>query len=328
MWEEHQDDIAIVAKNVWKEFDGTSVVKNVSFTVSQGEIFGFIGPSGSGKTTMVRMLVGYYVPTKGDIRVLGMPPNKLGRKGRRRLGYLPQSFVLYPNLSVMENMRFAASLYGLLPIQRRKYIRNTLEFLELWPHRKKLADDLSGGMQRRLELAAALVHNPDILFADEPTAGIDPILREHIWEGFRQLKGEGKTLFVTTQYVTEAEYCDHVALMSNGQIVAYDTPENLRRTAIGGDAIDVELEGVIQGDLADVIQFEGLKRVEKLSDNTWRFYVNNASSSAQVLVTCLNSCDISARSIKEYRPNFDEVFVRLLQDREKTAPSEASSTPH
>ena len=208
----------------------------------QGEIFGFIGPSGSGKTSTIRLLTGVYGPNEGRIRVMGIAPDHPSRVMQEKFGYMPQLFVLYPNLTVRENLNFVASLYGLNPFKRKKRVDQLLKFVELWDARNKLAEHVSGGMQRRIELAASLLHDPPLLFVDEPTAGIDPVLRRKFWDEFERLRGEGRTIFVTTQYVGESEHCDRVGVIRNGRLIALDTPVALRRTAFGGDMIDIEAE--------------------------------------------------------------------------------------
>lgn len=302
---------------VSKEFDKQTVVENASLDVQRGEIFGFVGPSGSGKTTTVRMMTGVYAPTSGQISVLGQEPAHFSRHNRESFGYLPQQFVLYPNLSVMENMRFAASLYGLGYRERGPKIQRALEFVELWDVRGRLADQLSGGMRRRLGLAAATVHEPRLVFADEPTAGIDPVLRERFWEGFKELRERGRTLFVTTQYVTEAEYCDHVALMAEGKIVANDTPEGLRRKSLGGEAIDVEYTGLGRDAVAFLEDIPGVRSVQRKRTGEARLIVDDASSLIPVLVNAISEKGGSIEFIEEYRPNFDEVFVLLVQQTGK-----------
>jgi len=189
---------AVVAVDIGKKFGERDVVEGLSFEVQRGTIFGIIGPSGGGKTTTMRMLLGVLRPTSGDLRVQGREPYKFRRRDRERLGYMPQQFVLFPELSVLENMGFSASIYGMGLWGRSKRIRRTLELVELWDARSRPAGLLSGGMQRRLELAATLVHNPEVIFLDEPTAGIDPVLRAKFWDHFRALRDEGRTLIVTT----------------------------------------------------------------------------------------------------------------------------------
>ena len=168
--------------SVDRSFGDRLVLSNVSLTVNGGEIFGVVGPSGSGKTTLVSMIVGLLTPTSGEVLVLGVAPSDFGTKEKRQLGYMPQNFSLYPTLTTMENARFMASLYGIGWRARGKRIREVLEFLELWEARGRLAAHLSGGMQRRLALAGAMLHEPSLLVVDEPTAGLDPILRLRIWD--------------------------------------------------------------------------------------------------------------------------------------------------
>src|SRR4029078_9599481 len=215
--------IMVHAEHVEKVFSGDVGVFDLNFEVPTGTIFGMIGPSGCGKTTTVRLMTGLYKPDRGNLSVLNRVPSKFSTRTRERLGYMPQHFVLYPNLTVWENLNFVASLYGLGYFSRRKRLEYALDFVELSDVRGRLGSQLSGGMQRRLELACALVHDPLLLFADEPTAGLDPMLRQTIWSECRGLRDAGRTLVVTTQYVGEAEYCDQVAVLARGRLVALGT---------------------------------------------------------------------------------------------------------
>lgn len=303
----------VQAQNVWKSFKDQVVLQDLSFKVQRGEIFGLIGPSGSGKTTTIRLVTGVYRATKGKLMVLGRNPSRFDRQSREQMGYLPQQFVLYPNLSVMENMRFVASLYGIAPWKRGDRIRHTLEFVEMWDARDRLATEISGGMQRRLELAAALLHTPHLIVADEPTAGVDPVLRARFWEEFKSLREEGRTLFVTTQYVTEAEYCDHVALVAGGRMVANDTPDNLRRLAVGGEALDVSAGGLTETDLAALRELDGVLDVSTTEPNRYRFLLRNAGSMVTQILNAVQERGGTVHSAEEWRPNFDEVFVMLLE---------------
>ena len=230
-------DSVISAQHLTKKFGDETAVQDVSFDVPRASIFGFIGPSGSGKTTTVRLLTGVYTPTEGQVSVLDRSPAKFSQSDRARLGYMPQLFVLYPNLTVWENLNFAASLYG-MSLFRGKRLKEALTFVELYEHRSKLARNISGGMLRRLSLAATLVHDPELLFLDEPTAGIDPVLRHKFWDHFRELKSQGRTIFITTQYVSEADNCDLVGVQNNGKLLLVDTPQGIRHHAYGGDMVD------------------------------------------------------------------------------------------
>ncbi|HWQ84194.1 MAG TPA: ABC transporter ATP-binding protein [Anaerolineales bacterium] len=305
----------IQTKNVTKEFNGTAAVQELSFYVPRGKIFGFIGPSGSGKTTTLRMLTGYYHPTSGEVRVLGRSPEHFTRAERENIGYLPQMFSLYPYLTVWENLNFAASIYG-LSLARRKRLENILEFVELSGDRDKLASQLSGGMQRRLNLAATLLHNPDLIFLDEPTAGVDPVLRSKFWEHFRELQAQGRTMFVTTQYVSEAAYCDLVGVIDQGRLVIVDTPALLRYRAFGGDLVD--LHTVAPLDYATLQAVRELpfvvSRVSQQSPTSVRLVVKEAKTDIPALVDWARERNMEIEAIEEYLPPFDDVFVKLVKE--------------
>jgi ABC-2 type transport system ATP-binding protein len=310
--------------------DAHYVVRDVSLEVYCGQILGLIGPSGCGKTTTIRLMLGVYIPTSGTVNVHGLDPTRFTRQVHERIGYMPQLFVLYPNLSVDQTLNFMASVYGLGLDYRRRRIEEVLELVELTGARKQRAERLSGGMKRRLELACALLHEPSILFFDEPTAGVDPVLRARFWDHFRALRDQGNTLFVTTQYVTEAEYCDRVALMDEGRVVALGSPRELRRKALGGEVIDVEssgssaepghfgptgVGGMLSAESLDAVrELPGVRRVESLSLYRLRAYVD--SSAADVLPLVLNALErhgVEVASAQEFSPSFDEIFVRLLE---------------
>ncbi len=297
---------------VSKTFAGFPAVQDVTLSVHEGEIFGFIGPSGCGKTTTVRMLCGVYRPSEGLVRVLGTRPEEFDQELRAQIGYMPQLFALYPTLSVRENLDFAASLYGVGWRSRGRQRRKLLEFVELWDHQNKLARDISGGMQRRLELACSLMHNPALIFLDEPTAGIDPILRAKFWQGFRELKAEGRSLFVTTQYVTESEYCDRVAIMNKGRLIAVDTPDNLRKRAFEGEIVLVRAPGLGHRHRSLFSGVPGLRRVDTSVADQARVIVEEASTAMPHIVDALKSAGLNPESLEEYKPPFDDVFVALV----------------
>lgn len=227
---------AVRTSGLVKYFGSEIALDNVDMVVPRGVILGVIGPSGGGKTTLIRILTGVLAPSSGRVNVLGHEPATADAAQRRRVGYMPQASVLFPNLSVWSNLQFVASLYA-LPVRRRRRLRGLLELVDMWEHRHKRLDRCSGGMQRRAALAAALVTDPDLLFLDEPTAGVDPLLRERFWEHFHAVRDTGRTIVVSTQYVGEAALCDLVAVMARGRLIALATPDDLRR-AIGGDVTD------------------------------------------------------------------------------------------
>jgi ABC-2 type transport system ATP-binding protein len=229
---------AISAEGIFKTFGKERAVSDINFSIPEGQILGMIGPSGCGKTTTLRLTIGIYSPSQGKISLMGKTPQSFSPAARRQIGYMPQLFVLYPQLTVWENLSFAASMYGLPLFGRKKRMNEVLEFVSLEKHTNKLARNISGGMQRRLSLAATLIHDPKFIFLDEPTAGIDPLLRRRFWDHFVALRNKGRTLFVTTQYVGEAAYCDQVAVMAKGRMLMVETPERLRKRAFGGEIVN------------------------------------------------------------------------------------------
>ena len=303
----------ISASGLTRAFDDRVAVSDMTFDVSAGTILGVVGPSGSGKTTTIRMLTGTLSRTSGDVSVLGEDPMRFSRRTRGRIAYMPQLFSLYEDLSAQENVGFVAALYGIGPFRRGKRIRRALEVVDLWDARHKLARDLSGGMQRRLELACALVHAPDVLFVDEPTAGIDPLLRQAIWDELHDLRNEGRTLVVTTQYVTEAEYCDRVALIVDGELVALDEPSVLRQMVFGGDVLQVDTHRAV--DPGDLSSIAGVTNVRQTAPRQLMITVENAGTLTPRVIDALRAAGTEVAGIEEHQPTFDEVFAGLVEQR-------------
>jgi ABC-2 type transport system ATP-binding protein len=292
---------------------GREVVRGLRLAVMPGQVYGLIGPSGGGKTTIVRAALGLLRPLGGEARLFGRTAWALPAALRARLGYVPQHFSLYPNLTVGENLDCVAGLYGLGWWRRRRQIRAVLATMELTAHRRKLARELSGGMQRRLQVAAALLHEPDLLLVDEPTAGLDPILRARFWEGFRTMAAQGHTVFFTTQYVNEAEQCDRVALVAGGELLAAGPPAELRREVFGGDVVDVvapDLDWTAAGVLAGL---PPVRCVEHVEPGRIRVVVEDAARAAPVLVRALEESGHRVEAAATQQPAFDEVFTRLVE---------------
>lgn len=314
---------AVVIDAATMRFGDDTAVDAISLTVPTGTILGIIGPSGAGKTTTIRMLTGALSPTEGEVRVLGEDPRRFRRQTRERIGYMPQQFTLYPDLSARENVDFVAALFGMLWSGRHRRTREVLELVDLWDVRGRRAGALSGGMQRRLELACALVHSPALLFLDEPTAGIDPMLRSRIWDELHRLRDAGRTLLVTTQYLNESDECDMVALIDCGRLVALADPTELRRMAEGGDVIEIETKSSFDGfALRDL---DVVRRVDQVDATHLRVTVGDAATALPNVVEALSARGGDVASAQESRPSFDAVFTTLVQ-RERDAQAAAAAT--
>ena len=307
----------IETKDLTIRFGDEVAVDSMSIYVPDGAIFGLIGPSGCGKTTTVRLMTGIYKPTSGEVRVLGKAPADFTSSDREQIGYLLQQFVMYPDLSVWENLNFAASYYG-VTIFRRKRLKKLLDFVELSEHKNKISRFLSGGMNRRLSLAATLVHDPTLLFLDEPTAGIDPILRVKFWDYFRELQAQGHTLVVTTQYVGEAEYCDLVGIMSAGKLLYVDSPEELRKKAYGGEIVHIAANERIE--YINRVHIEKLPFVKGdvsvINDYEIEVIVEDADSAIPGLIELSRRDGLTVKTVEKRNPLFDDVFVRLIEGQD------------
>jgi ABC-2 type transport system ATP-binding protein len=306
---------AIVARGLTKAFDADPVVRDVDLMLARGSILGLIGPSGCGKTTTVRLLTGLLRPTAGNAYVGGTESTRLTPAQRQRIGYLPQIPALFDDLSLLENLSFHASMYGLPLRRRRRRLRALLDWVELLPDRRKRVRDVSGGMQRRLALASTFVHDPQYAFLDEPTAGIDPILRDKFWQEFRTMRDQGRTLLVTTQYVGEAAHCDLVGLLSDGELLMVDTPENLRRAAFGGEVVDLVLQRPpTEAEVADLERLDVvIGSVERLDPVSLRIVVDDAMRALDLLRQRTSGDGLTIVEANEHIVDYDEAFVRVVE---------------
>jgi ABC-2 type transport system ATP-binding protein len=219
---------AISAEHLVRRFGQVTAVNDVSFRVEKGEIFGFLGPNGSGKTTVIKMLTGLLPLSSGSARVAGLDVRVDSEVVRERIGYMSQNYSLYQDLTVAENLQFYGRIYSLEPARLKRRIEEVVESNGLAPYMNRLSAKLSGGWKQRLALGCAMLHEPKLLFLDEPTAGIDPVARRQLWDLLFELSGHGITFFVTTHYMDEAERCSHVAYIYYGKIIADGTPNSLR----------------------------------------------------------------------------------------------------
>jgi ABC-2 type transport system ATP-binding protein len=312
---------AVTTSKLTKSYEPDVGVFDLDIDIEPGTIVGFIGPSGSGKTTTVHLLTGVIAPDSGTADVLGEHPLAFSRDTRARIGYMPQESILYPDLTLRENLNFAASLYG-MPYRRKEKLRELIDFVELEGAVDRLPRDASGGEKRRVMLASTLIHDPELIFLDEPTAGVDPVLRRKFWDRFADLGEIGKTLVVTTQYVGEAAYCDYVAVLAEGRILTVNTPEGLRREAYGGEIIEMVFTSPPGSD--DLVSLEdsvalSLQRVER---DRVRLVVADSDTALPAIAEWAGQRQLEIDKIEPYLAPFDDVFVELvsrLQNGEETS---------
>jgi len=301
-------------QNATRRFGHVVAVADLSLDLRAGEILGLYGPSGSGKTTTIRLILGVYLPTAGSVRILGVPSNRLGARERQQIGYAAQRYLYPPTLTAYETVAYAAGLYGMGLFRGPRAIRHVLNKVDLWDKRRRSVDDMSGGERRRITNAAALVHGPRLIFLDEPTSGLDPLLRTQTWEWFRELRSEGRTLLVSGHYLEEAEQCDRLALVVGGKVVALGTPGELRHQALGGEIVQVEVEGPLAAavDALRDISHQVSKIQVHAAQELW-VTVPDAGTALPILLERLQGKGVVVRSAGEVRPPFDEIFGTLVQ---------------
>jgi len=297
----------VITENLTRRFGDFVAVDHVSFAVEAGEIVGYLGPNGSGKTTTIRMLLGLLEPSDGRATVLGFDAFRQSEQVRARAGYMSQKFALYDDLTVWENLAFYGGVYG---IREKKQIEATLALVGLAGHGSELARALSAGWRQRLALAIALVHQPKLLFLDEPTSGVDPAARRVFWDLIYELAGGGVTVFVTTHYMDEAEYCGRVGIMRDGRLLAFDTPAALKAIVIPGEVWEVRAEPLNEA-LTIGGSCAGVLRVGLAGDHL-RMITGRGMKQAD-LRAGLKSCGLTVQSIERGEPTLEDVFLSLAK---------------
>jgi len=308
-------EAVIQVENLTRRFGDFVAVDHVNFEVGAGEVVGYLGPNGSGKTTTIRMLLGLLEPSDGKATVLGFDAFKQSEEVRARAGYMSQKFAIYDDLTVLENMTFYGGVYGITDKAR---IKRTLELVGLIGHDSKLTRSLSAGWRQRLALGIALVHEPKLLFLDEPTSGVDPTARRAFWDLIYELAENGVTILVTTHYMDEAEYCERVGIMRAGKLLAMDTPLNLKKNIISGDVWEVYAEPLQDG-LAVLPQVEGVLRVGLAGDHLRTITEKGKPALSSVegmkehLLTALKEKGVNVRDVVIGEPTLEDVFISLAR---------------
>ena len=297
----------IYVENLTRRFGDFVAVDHINFEVNAGEVVGYLGPNGSGKTTTIRMLLGLLEPTEGEATVLGFDAFKQSEQVRSRAGYMSQKFAIYDDLTVWENIQFYGGVYG---INDKAHIKHTLGLVGLTGHDSTLTRTLSAGWRQRLALGIALVHEPKLLFLDEPTSGVDPTARRAFWDLIYELADSGVTILVTTHYMDEAEYCERVGIMRDGKLLAMDTPSNLKKNIIPGDVWEVYADPLQDG-LAVLPEVNGVLRVGLAGDHLRT--ITEKDLKKEVLLKALKEKNMHVSDIVAGEATLEDVFILLAR---------------
>jgi ABC-2 type transport system ATP-binding protein len=301
---------AIETTNLTRRFGPLTAVADLNLTVRTGEIFGFLGPNGAGKTTTIRMLCGLLLPSEGSARVAGLDVATDAEAIKRVVGYMPQRFSLYGDLTVEENLDFLAGVYRLPGPKRRRRVEETLARVGLGERRRDLTDHLSGGLKQRLSLGCALVHSPAILFLDEPTAGADPPSRQRIWDLLYEAAAEGRTILVTTHYVEEAERCQTIGFMHGGHFIGAGSPEQCKAD-MAEDLLEVDAQPVMEA-AAVARELEGVAGVS-IYGHTLRVFAESTTHLRHHLQESLTARGIAVKNVRAVTPTLEDVFMSLTR---------------
>ena len=307
-------EYAVTVENLEKRYGDFQAVNKVSFQVKRGEIFGFLGPNGAGKSTTIRMLCGIIVPTAGKATVIGFDVFKESEQIKAHIGYMSQKFSLYEDLTVEENIDFYSGIYQIPADQKIERKEWVIKMAGLEDHRSSLTSVLAGGWRQRLALGCALLHKPPVIFLDEPTSGVDPISRRNFWDLIYELAAEGVTVFVTTHYMDEAEYCDRLAMIYRGELVAIGTPDEMKTRYMSADILNLECSDPFKM-LQEVKKIPEIKEAA-LFGRGLHLSVENAQQAIPVIVTALKEQESSYTRLDKIKPSLEDVFVSIIEARD------------
>ncbi len=303
---------SVVIEDLVKQFGDFVAVNRISLETRKGEIFGFLGPNGAGKSTTIRMLCGLLSPTSGRAVVAGYDVAREPEAVRQNIGYMSQKFSLYNDLKVIENLRLFAGLYNVPSKQLEERIGWALDMANLKGQENLIVGTLPGGWKQRLALGCAVLHRPPIIFLDEPTSGVDPISRRQFWDLIHKMAGEGVTVFVTTHYMEEAEYCNRLALIFRGKMVALGTPSELKKKSMKGDLFLVECTPL--GPAVDALQNAPLVLDAAVFGNALHIVVEQTEQAIPQVKQSLFDRGVTVRRIEKIRPSLEDVFVSLTTE--------------
>ncbi len=306
---------AVVVRDLEKRFGGFVAVNRVSFSVNRGEIYGFLGPNGAGKSTTIRMLCGILAPTSGTGTVGGFDIRTQSEAIKATIGYMSQKFSLYQDLTVEENIDFYSGIYGIPPGRRAERKEWVIDMAGLAEHRRRPTAILSGGWKQRLALGCAIVHQPPIVFLDEPTSGVDPISRRQFWDLIYEMAGRGVTVFVTTHYMDEAEYCDRLALIYRGELIATGTPESLKTALMKEHIVEVLCDHA-EVAMAGIEKLDGVKEAA-LFGRGLHVVADDAGRATTAIRDLLAAQGYRVERIERIVPSLEDVFVSLIEARDR-----------
>ncbi|MDD5408859.1 MAG: ABC transporter ATP-binding protein [Candidatus Omnitrophica bacterium] len=306
------NEIAVRVRDLEKKFGDFTAVNHINFEVKQGEIFGFLGPNGAGKSTTIRMLCGIYTPTSGSGSVGGFDIVKEQFKIKENIGYMSQKFSLYDDLTVEENIDFYSRIYNIPEHERQKRKDETIKIAGIDAFRSSLTSTLSGGWKQRLALGCAIIHQPKIIFLDEPTSGVDPITRANFWSVIKEMASLGRTIFVTTHYMDEAENCNRLVMIYHGTMIAMGSPDEMKTKVMKHEILEIVIPSA-QNWLERIANLESIKETALFGINI-HAVAYDALAAAFDLKKLFEKEKVEAYSVNKIKASLEDVFVSLIED--------------
>ena len=314
---------AVVVKDLSRSFGDFVAVDRVSLEVGKGEVFGFLGPNGAGKSTTIRMLTGILAPTSGGGTVAGFDIATEAEKIKANIGYMSQKFSLYEELTVQENIDFYSGIYSIPAAKKRERTEWVIRMAGLTEQRNRRTGVLPGGWKQRLALGCAILHEPPVVFLDEPTSGVDPVSRRQFWDLIYDMSGQGVTVFVTTHYMDEAEYCDRIGLIYRGKLIAMGSPEELKKEKMKEEVLEVECERP-QDAMGEIEGLAGVRETA-LFGKGLHVVAEDGQKAAETIRTALAARGYGEARVEEIIPSLEDVFVSLIEAQDRAEGAEQNA---